>query len=168
LTLAARVIEHLRGHGIEGAIIGGVAMAVHGIARATVDLDVLVSDARVLAEGFWDPLGDEVQVQVRKGDAMDPLVGVVRCVSGAAVVDVVVGGAGWMGDAVARATPRELAGDVLRVVEAADLVLLKLYAGGPQDLLDVRLLLGADPALRGVVRARAASVPAAVRDRLPD
>jgi len=73
-----------------------------------------------------------------------------------------------MGDAVARATPRELAGDVLPVVEAADLVLLKLYAGGPQDLRDVRLLLGADPALRGVVRARAASVPAAVRDRLPD
>ena len=168
MTLAARVFEHLRGHGIGGAIIGGVAMAIHGIARATVDLDVLVSDSRVLAVRFWDPLGGEVAVQVRKGDETDPLAGVVRCVSGTAVVDVVVGGTDWMREAVARATLREVSGEVLPVVDAADLALLKLYAGGPQDLLDVRLLLGADPALRGVVRARAASVPAAVRDRLPE
>ena len=165
MTLAAQVIEHLRTQGMQGAIIGGVAMALHGIARATADLDVLVTAAGVLDARFWQPLGPEVDVQVRKGDASDPLAGLVRCVSRGAVVDVVVGGGDWMRAIVERATPRELAGEVLPVVDAADLILLKLYAGGPQDLLDVRLLLR-QPDLDADVRLRAGSAPPVVRDRL--
>ena len=52
MTLAARVFEHLRGHGIGGAIIGGVVMAIHGIARATVDLDVPALNAALRAAGL--------------------------------------------------------------------------------------------------------------------
>jgi len=50
------------------------------------------------------------------------------------------------------------------VVDAADLVLLKLFAGGPQDLLDVRLLLAAGaPRLRKAVEDRLDEAPASVR-----
>jgi hypothetical protein len=166
LTLAARVIEHLRAHGIPGAIVGGVAMALHGIARATADLDVLVVAASVLDARFWEALGPEVDRHVRKGDASDPLEGLVRCVERGTIVDVVVGGSDWMRAVVGRAVERDLAGETLPVVDAADLILLKLYAGGPQDLLDARLLLRAQPALGDEVRRRAGSAPAAVRDGL--
>ena len=53
-------------------------------------------------------------------------------------------------------------------MDAADLVLLKLYAGGPQDMLDVRLLFAADPALRAVVQARIEATPPSVIARLGD
>jgi len=40
---------------------------------------------------------------------------------------------------------------VIPVVDRGNLVALKLYAGGPQDLLDVALLLEADPNLRQLI-----------------
>ncbi len=166
MSLAGRVVAFLRSKEVPSAVIGGVAMAVHGIARATVDLDVLVVAPEVLDASFWDALGPDVSSRIRKGDTSDPLAGVVRCASGDAVVDVVVGASSWMSAAIARAAPRDIAGQRLPVVDAADLALLKLYAGGPQDLLDVRLLFAADPALRAIVQARVGSMPPSVIARL--
>jgi hypothetical protein len=34
-------------------VIGGVALSAHGIARATLDTDVLVADPAVLDPTFW-------------------------------------------------------------------------------------------------------------------
>lgn len=42
---------------------------------------------------------------------------------------------------------------------AADLVLLKLYAGGPQDAWDVHQLLDANPSLRGEVAGLSNALP---------
>ena len=53
-------------------------------------------------------------------------------------VDVIVGKLAWQSRAVDRAEPLM---DGPAVVTAVDLVLLKLYAGGAQDLWDVRELL---------------------------
>ncbi len=41
-----------------------------------------------------------------------------------------------------RASPSEIEGISVPVATAADVVLLKLYAGGPQDAWDVEQLLG--------------------------
>jgi hypothetical protein len=169
MTLAGQVVAHLRSHGVRSAVIGGVAMAVHGIARATVDLDVLVVSPKALdAAAVWSDMQPDVTVRVSKGDASDPLAGVVRCTSGDAVVDVVVGSSRWMDEAISRAIERDVAGERLPVVDAADLVLLKLYAGGPQDMLDVRLLFAADSGLRAVVQTRIGSAPPSVIARLGD
>jgi hypothetical protein len=168
MSLGGTIVAHLRSRGVESAVIGGVAMAVHGVARATVDLDLLVVTSSVLDRSFWNGIGAGVVTSVRRGDATDPLAGVVRCAALESVVDVVVGPSGWMGEVVARASPREVLGERLPVVDAADLVLLKLYAGGPQDMLDVRLLIAADPALRAVVQARIGSTPSSVIARLGD
>lgn len=52
---------------------------------------------------------------------------------------------------------------VIPVVERADLVAMKLYAGGPQDPLDVALLLARDTGLRNIVDTRIHEQPASAR-----
>lgn len=117
-TLLARVLEVLEGRGARPALIGGMALAAHGVGRATQDFDILVLDAAVLSEKPWTALRESgVEIEIRRGDA-------------------------------------------------ADLVLLKLDAGGPQDRLDIRLLLRgpAGPALRTEVESRLAALPQPLRD----
>ena len=124
--------------------IGAAALAFHGISRSTFDQDILVTDARVLDEAFWRQLETSVHVDVRRGDAADPLAGVVRLrQDGERDVDLVVGRHGWQEEILARAelVPNS---NGLRVVRAADLVLLKLYAGGSQDRWDIEQLIALD------------------------
>lgn len=52
-----------------------------------------------------------------------------------------VGRAGWQSAALDRATVRTIEGVAVPVVTAIDLIVLKLYAGGPQDAWDVEQLL---------------------------
>jgi hypothetical protein len=71
--------------------------------------------------------------------APDPLGGVVRIEAPAErPVDVIVGKLAWQARAVSRAH-RPGAGPA--IAQPRDLVLLKLYAGGTQDLWDIRELL---------------------------
>lgn len=162
MTLAAAVVEHLARRGIPCAVIGGAALAVHGIARATVDLDLLAAESTVLEPRSWQGFGDPPS-EIRRGDSDDPIDGVVRFRRDEEVVEVVVGTSTWMRQIVGRSEPRNLGGESLPVVNAADLILLKLYAAGPQDLLDVRLLLAALPAVAGEVDDRIGALPAEVR-----
>jgi hypothetical protein len=73
-------------------------------------------------------------------------------------IDVVVGRAAWQARAIARARTGIAAAPV---VEPRDLVLLKLYAGGPQDLWDVRQLLALPnaPELAAEVEADLVGLP---------
>ena len=55
-----RVKEHLDAHGEPWALVGGHALAVYGRARATLDLDILVSsDAQEGLIAFMEELGYE-------------------------------------------------------------------------------------------------------------
>ncbi len=128
--------------GIPYALIGAAALAIHGVSRSTQDLDLLTPDARLLDRTFWTALPDGVSVDVRAGDAADPLAGVVRCrVSGDRDVDVVVGRASWQAALVARAERVRRGGRIVPTARVEDLVLLKLYAGGSQDRWDIEQLL---------------------------
>jgi hypothetical protein len=49
LDIARQVSSLLRDEGIEGAVIGGVAVVLHGHVRTTVDVDVFASDHERLA-----------------------------------------------------------------------------------------------------------------------
>lgn len=140
MTLLDRVARILETHRVPHALIGAAALAARGIARSTYDIDLLTTDSRVLAPGFWDPLTAEgVAVDVRRGDAEDPLSGVVRLDdSEDRPVDVIVGKHAWQTRAVERA---ERPGAGTPIVTVRDLILLKLYAGGAQDVWDVRELL---------------------------
>lgn len=153
----------LRGRGIAFALIGAAAMAVHGVSRATRDLDLLVTFTGCLDPATWTTLEREgLLVSIRHGDADDPLVGAVRVTApGEAPVDLVVGRAGWQAAAIEHATTRTIDGLAVPVVTATDLILLKLYAGGPQDAWDVEQLLasGERPALVASVGAALPLLP---------
>jgi hypothetical protein len=143
VNLLDRVVERLSSTGIAHALIGAAALAAHGISRSTLDRDLLVTDIRVLDDGFWDALGSPAAVDVRRGDADDPLAGIVRVTSAEERdVDVVVGREAWQREVVARA--QRIGAGPLAVVQRADLVLLKLYAGGLQDRWDIEQLLALD------------------------
>ncbi len=143
LGLLDDVSRELTAHAVRHALIGAGALAVHGVSRSTFDLDLLVTDRAVLASSFWGRLaGHGDTLDVRVGDDDDPLAGVVRISrAGARSVDVVVGRSAWQQEALARAAPVHLGEVPVPVVGPADLVLLKLYAGGPQDAWDVAQLL---------------------------
>ncbi|MEO5822631.1 MAG: hypothetical protein ABIT71_19145 [Vicinamibacteraceae bacterium] len=148
------------------ALIGAAALAIHGIARSTYDVDLLTTDRGVLEPVFWDPLrADGASIDARRGDHDDPLAGVVRVsAAGARPVDVIVGKWRWQARAVERA---ERLPDGPLVVAARDLVALKLYAGGTQDLWDVQALLALPDAsvLIAAVDDDLADLPLDVRAR---
>ena len=60
------------------ALIGAAALAIHGVSRSTLDIDLLVTDRRVLDPSHWTALPDRIGCDVRPGDSADPLAGVIR------------------------------------------------------------------------------------------
>jgi predicted nucleotidyltransferase len=167
-SLLEDVTAALDGIGARYALIGAGALAVHGIARSTFDLDLFTTDTASLDSATWETLATDsrVQLEVHRGDADDPLAGVVRLgIAGERDIDVVVGRWSWQTEAVERSRPVVVAGVRLPVVEPADLILFKLYAGGSQDFWDIeQLLAGADrQALVEEVRSRLERLPAECR-----
>jgi hypothetical protein len=128
------------------ALIGAAALAAHGVSRATADEDLLALGESPLTFDFWAPLRDAgVEVEVRRGDPDDPLAGVVRFRAPAErSVDLVLGKFAWQRRIVERARRLSRGGVEIPVVGPADLILLKLFAGGPQDAWDIHLLLAGE------------------------
>jgi hypothetical protein len=104
LGLLARVSAELTARSIPHALVGAAAMAVHGVSRSTLDVDLLTTDRAVLDQAPWSALAAEAtSVDVRVGDDDDPLAGVVRFArEGQRSVDLVVGRDRWQAEAVAR------------------------------------------------------------------
>jgi hypothetical protein len=166
MTLLDRVSGRLDALGIPHALIGAAALAAAGVSRSTFDVDLLTADPAVLRATTWEALRLEgVTVDVRRGDDDDPLGGVVRLEQAAErPIDVILGKHAWQSRAVARAA-RPPGGPA--IVLPRDLVLLKLYAGGTQDLWDIRELLrvATDDTLVDDVEADLERLPQAMRDR---
>lgn len=150
LGLLVQVSSELERRGVRHALVGAGALAVHGVSRSTFDVDLFTTDGVVLRTDTWAALARAgVTVDVRRGDDADPLAGVVRlALAGQRAVDVVVGRHAWQEDVARRAVAASLEGASVPVATVEDLVLLKLFAGGPQDAWDVQqlLALAADPA----------------------
>jgi len=145
VSLLARVTAILHGHGVEHALIGGIALAQRGHSRFTLDTDLLTTESRVMQPAMWEPLrADGVAVEIRRGDFDDPLAGVIRIGDGEQV-DVVIGKWKWEHRVIQRSEPMNVEGVIVRVPTRADLVLLKLAAGGPKDLIDATELLRLGP-----------------------
>jgi hypothetical protein len=164
-SLLDRVHALLTDARVPHALIGAAALAVHGVSRATFDLDLLVTAPHVLTLDMWTPLVNFARVDIRRGDDNDPLAGVVRVsAEGDRDVDVVVGRHVWQRKIIEEASQQELAGG-LPVASLAGLVLLKLYAGGPQDLWDVEQLRAiGGRGLDETVSSRIVPLPRAARE----
>ena len=143
LELLARVGAALEARNSPFAIIGAAALAIRGVARTTFDIDLLSTDRSVLDPAVWaDVEGGGARVDVRKGDSDDPLAGVVRFdAEEARPIDLVVGKHRWQQAIVERAPLEDVFVARMRVAEVPDLILLKLDAGGTQDVWDIHQLL---------------------------
>jgi len=146
MTAFAEAVRCLRAQSTPFALVGAAALALHGIPRSTWDLDLLTTDVRCLDADYWRSIGTGgIEVLARRGGADDPLAGATRLrATEGSPVDVIVGRGGWQDGVLERAQPAMIDGIVVPVAQAADLVLLKLFAGGPQDLWDVAQLLGGE------------------------
>jgi predicted nucleotidyltransferase len=157
--LARRVAGFLETNAIAYTLIGATAVGRYGVARATMDVDFFVIDAGVLKRELWTSLGDSVRVDCRRGDFEDSLRGLVRLHDAQGeIVDVVVGKWKWQAGVVERSQPTTMWGRSVPVARAADLILLKLYAGGGKDAWDITELLA----------VLDSSVIAEVEEHLPD
>lgn len=167
LAFAASVSAVLQSRHLGHALIGAVALAFHGVTRATLDVDFLATDRRV----FELPWSEDLRLRsadVRKGESDDPLAGVIRLTSTAgSQVGIVVGKWDWEAAVLTRTVRVRLAGADVPLASLADLVLLKVAAGGYGDLSDAALLLATDRAqIIGQLETLESSLPESLRREL--
>jgi hypothetical protein len=122
-------------------VVGAMAVAVHGYPRATADVDLV---SRLPLPKVRQRLADHgVKAALRRGDESE---GDFDCLQGA--LD------GVEFDILPPLVPIDWAnavavplgqGETLKVVDLPTLIHLKLRAGGPQDVLDVAMLLQEHP-----------------------
>lgn len=168
--LAERVAAAAAALDIQTAVIGAGALALHRLVRATQDVDLA---SFVDPRAKLRPLEDELRAQgllteLRMPDGDDPLGGVLRVWSTVDDEDVpvdLVEIVNFDNPHRPRRTPAARAireaislmpGSALRYVQLADLVALKLDAGGRVDLADIVEVLARNPeADLDAIRARA-------------
>lgn len=123
------------------ALIGGFAASAWGVPRATHDLDF----ALALGSANPEALSRHLHADFQPGEPDDPLRGVFRAsvpVNDLPVpVQMVLLPSPWDAIIFQEVELLPVFGCTVRVVAWPALVLMKLYAGGPQDLLDARQIL---------------------------
>lgn len=133
----------LRGQGVGYALVGAMAGSVHGVVRASLDADALLSlplSALTSLERTFQAAG--FQTVLRRGDADDPIGSLLELRDHFGNrVDLLVGLRGLEDAAFARAIEVAFEGEVLRVVSREDFVAMKVFAGGPQDIADAASVL---------------------------
>lgn len=163
MHLVSQVVDYLENRSAPSAVIGGLALAAHGVSRSTLDADLFTCDVRVLEADFWEDW-EGVAFEILRGDLEDPLAGVVHFSDDVTPLDIIIGKEAWMLIIPERRTMLSIEGTNLPVANSVDLILLKLYAAGPQDLLDVELLLaGHGPELRKSVEDQLEGLPASLQ-----
>ncbi|MBI3449965.1 MAG: hypothetical protein HY049_13750 [Acidobacteria bacterium] len=134
-------------------MIGALALAAYGYTRATRDVDLM---ARIpLPEVVKRLKASGVKCALRHGDKFEGDFSLVRGVIGGVNFDVLppIGHIEW--DRTATVPMGD--GEELKVVDLGTLIDLKFRAGGPQDVLDVVMLVLRSPEKLEFARELAAS-----------
>lgn len=141
--ILSRLVSVLEQAGIPYALIGGLAVSAWGTPRATEDIDMLAAvaptidlDTSLRSAGF--------EPEWRRGEPDDPVPLFLRLTRGPGQpgVDVIAATRDWEREILDRAVRIPVTETLtVSVVTAGDLIILKLLAGGPQDLADVANLL---------------------------
>jgi hypothetical protein len=139
-----KIVDALNSANLEFAVCGGVAMAIHGFTRATVDIDLFVKPDDVEAiESAVAPIGFTFRakpmnfargaMQIRRVSKIDPTDGDVL------VLDLLLS-TEPLHDVWETREVRSLAGRPLPVVSREGLIKLKRFRASDQDLVDIRRL----------------------------
>ena len=124
LDAAREISAALREAGVEGAVVGGVAVVLHGHVRTTVDVDVYSSEPAARLTGVLESLGFSLDPERREFVREGIVVHIVRP------------------DQVGTAPGRLVEIEGVTTVSLADLIAMKLRSGlakltRAQDLADV-------------------------------
>ena len=139
------VIEVLARQQVDYAVVGAMAASVHGVLRASMDADAVLS----ITTQQLGPLQERFRnagftTELRRGDNDDPIAAVLALTDRYSNrVDLLVGLRGLENEAFERAIEVTFQGATLRVVGVEDFIAMKVFAGGPQDLADARYALAA-------------------------
>ena len=139
------VIDVLNESQIPYAVIGAFAVACYGVPRYTGDADGVawLKEPGISAEQLKDRLAAAgYDAAIRRGDIEDPILLTIRVDDEFKNrFDLLLSVRGMDPDAVHRCFTTQLLDSAVRVIGAEDLVGMKLFAGGPQDVMDVRGIL---------------------------
>lgn len=149
LRAAERIASLLAGHGVQAVVIGALALAAHRFVRFTEDIDFGV-DADVESMRSLVAMLREhgFAAEFNEPDGNDPLGGVINVSGDFGLVQIVSFADRFpavIRDALAAEDIRIHAGSELRIVPIAQLVALKLYAGGSKSKSDIIELLRRNP-----------------------
>jgi hypothetical protein len=125
-------------------LFGAQAVAVHGVPRTTADVDVTVELPAAGRQGFVRAMataGLRVRVPDEERFVATTRVIPFEHVASGWPVDVVLAGPGLEQLFLDNARPLSAGGVTVPVIAAEDLIVLKVLAGRPKDLEDVRGLL---------------------------
>ena len=145
LGLLLKVAQYLDEAGYPYVVIGAVAAALHGVVRATLDADALVSlPISTLEKMAVRFSGAGYETELRRGDESDPIPAmlVIRDVSNNRV-DLLGGLRGLDPAVFTRAVAVRYFDSTLMLASAEDFLAMKCFAGGPQDLVDARQVMKA-------------------------
>jgi hypothetical protein len=134
------VLDVLRAKAVKYAVVGAMAGAVHGVIRASLDADAIVSLAAQEAGALSSDLtAAGFNVELKNGDFEDPISAVLVIKDKYRNrVDLLFGLKGFDREAFDRTLQVEMNGKPLQVVGREDFIAMKLYAGGPVDLRDAQ------------------------------
>lgn len=149
VDVAEDVAWVMRDHGIDGLVIGAVALAAHHYIRFTEGLDIgaiiSLDQLRELKRRLSDKGYD---TELREPDGDDPLGGVLNVHGDFGLVQVISFAGRFpavIQDGLEAATLLVSEGSSLRIAPLEHLVALKLYAGGIKSKADVLGLLSRNP-----------------------
>lgn len=141
LDLAKDVFLSLNAHRAKYVVIGGVAAIAHGVARTTVDIDILIETSPKNAQRVLDALiraGVKVAARITAEQLLAHEVVIMRDFIN---VDVQTRTPGIEFDAAWRRRLRKkYAGTTFMMLSKADLIASKRAAGRPKDLEDLLAL----------------------------
>ena len=134
------VAEILQRENVDYAVIGAFALSVHGAIRGTTDVDALLfTTPQHLGKlrAVFDRAG--FATELHSGDPEDPILGMLILSDGNNNHVELLGGLRGMDPAIfSRTVEVQFRGVNLRFVGREDLIAMKCFAGGPQDLIDAQ------------------------------
>ena len=135
------VFKSFQKHEVRYLIIGGIASVLHGVPRATFDLDVLIEASPENARRFLEALLDSGMGTASLTNPQDLLKNEITVFRDRVRIDAQTSSPGLaFPDAWNRKKTMVYQGQTFFVLSKEDLIASKKAAGRPVDLEDVRLL----------------------------
>ena len=128
-------------HDVSYLVIGGIASILHGVPRATLDMDILIQATPGNAGRLLEALTEAGLGSAALTTAEDLLAHEITIFQDRVRIDVLTSAPGLQfADAWARREMTEFRGQLFPVVSRSDLIASKRASGRPVDLEDVRML----------------------------